>query len=83
MDETYVTFVKYTIFLIIICTQVTSQCIQNSPCSCTLPDGSGFDFSSLEKQGLVFCDMFFICQKNTLRNRAINECSKIVVHFSF
>lgn len=51
MDETYVTFVKYTIFLIIICTQVTSQCIQNSPCSCTLPDGSGFDFSSLEKQG--------------------------------
>ncbi|XP_051163168.1 uncharacterized protein LOC127282743 isoform X2 [Leptopilina boulardi] len=51
MDEKYVTFVKYTIFLIILSTQVTSQCIQNSPCSCSLPDGSAYDFSSLAKQG--------------------------------
>lgn len=77
--DLYVNFVQYTIILVIICSQVTSQCIQNSPCSCSLPDGSGYDFSSLSKQGpleLSFSNRSFWfqpCKDVSLSNVTIDD----------
>ena len=53
MVNNYVIFITIAIFLDWSCTQVISQCIQKSPCSCVLPDGTGYDFSNLTKEGLV------------------------------
>ena len=52
MVEKNMILVISTLFLI---SSVTShsQCVQTSPCSCILPDGSGYDFSVLGQQRFV------------------------------
>ncbi|XP_033222150.1 uncharacterized protein LOC117176167 [Belonocnema kinseyi] len=65
MVEKNVILIIFTIFLISLCTKVCTQCVQASPCSCTLPDGTGYDFSILGKQSPLNLTSFGTTQNIT------------------
>ncbi|XP_012285832.1 uncharacterized protein LOC105702679 [Orussus abietinus] len=51
VNQTAIAVFMLTFIICVGCT--SSECIQQSPCSCVFPDGTGYDLSELEKEGYL------------------------------